>query len=280
MTQSNNPLRRFFRQPSIYLRLPSQGKYYPPGALDMPPNGELPILPMTAMDEILSRTPDALFNGSATADVIRSCVPNIQDPWSVPSVDLNALLVASRVASYGHEMPVPVSCPECKTDQEVDVDLRVVLDSLRSPDYDKPLVQGDMMIFFVPLTYRQLNDNSRLKFDDEKLLQSMTENTSDEEKKLSQLGEAFRRITEMTLRVVADSISAIKTQDVMVTEKEFIIEFLRNCEKPVFEAIRDHAVRLREASEIKPLSLTCSNCQHQFQQAFTLDMSNFFGAAS
>ena len=280
MTQSNNPLRRFFRQPSIYLRLPSQGKYYPPGTLDMPPNGELPILPMTALDEILARTPDALFNGSATAEVIRSCVPNIHDPWSVPSVDLNALLVASRVASYGHEMTVPTMCPECKEEQEVEVDLRVVLDSLRAADYDQPLMQGDMAIYFAPLTYKQMNENSRLKFDDEKLLQSLADGMGSEEQKLAQLGETYRRVTEMTMRVVADSIAAVKTQEAIVTEKDFIIEFLKNCEKHVFEAIKDYAVKLRQGSELKPLTLSCTQCQHQYMQEFTLDMSNFFVAAS
>jgi hypothetical protein len=60
----NNPLTQYFRQPAIYIRLPSQGKFYPPSALNMPPNGELPILPMTSNDEITYRTPDALFNRS------------------------------------------------------------------------------------------------------------------------------------------------------------------------------------------------------------------------
>ena len=62
MAQNDNPLRRYFRQPAIYIRLPSAGKFYPPGTLDMPANNELPVLPMTAVDEIVSRTPDALFN--------------------------------------------------------------------------------------------------------------------------------------------------------------------------------------------------------------------------
>jgi hypothetical protein len=246
----------------------------------MPPNGELPILPMTAVDEILARTPDALFNGSATAEVIRSCVPNIRDPWAVPSVDVNALLVASRVASYGHSMEIPTQCPKCQSEQEVELDLRIVLDSLSAADYDQPLTQGDLMIYFTPLTYRQMNENSRIKFDDEKLLQSLAENISDEEQKLTQLGETFRRVTEMTLRVVSDSIAAIKTQDAIVNEKEYIIEFLRNCNKSMFEAIKEYAVNQRRGSELKPLSITCDQCQHQYQQEFTLDMSNFFGAAS
>ena len=54
MTQTANPLRHFFRQPAIYLRLPSNGNFWPEGDLAMPQNRELPVLPMTAIDEITS----------------------------------------------------------------------------------------------------------------------------------------------------------------------------------------------------------------------------------
>ena len=81
---SNNPLRQYFRQPAIYVRLPSAGQFYPPGALTIPANGEIPVLPMTAIDEITYRTPDALFNGSAVVSVIQSCVPSIKDAWQMP----------------------------------------------------------------------------------------------------------------------------------------------------------------------------------------------------
>ena len=78
---SNNPLSQYFRQPSIYVKLPSGGQHYADGAIDMPANGELPVYPMTAIDEITYRTPDALFNGNAVTNVIKSCVPAIRDPW-------------------------------------------------------------------------------------------------------------------------------------------------------------------------------------------------------
>ena len=47
----SNPLKQYFRQPSVYVRLPSQGKFWPKDSLNMPANGELPVLPMTTMDE-------------------------------------------------------------------------------------------------------------------------------------------------------------------------------------------------------------------------------------
>ena len=64
MTDRINPLQQYFRRPAIYLRLPSEGNGYPEGSINLPDNGEVPVYPMTTIDEITSRTPDALFNGT------------------------------------------------------------------------------------------------------------------------------------------------------------------------------------------------------------------------
>ena len=280
MTQTNNPLRRYFRQPAIHVRLPSDGKYYPTGTLDMPPNGEIPILPMTAIDEITSRTPDALFNGSAVMDIMSSCVPAIKDPWVMPMTDFNTLLVSVRLASYGHEMEIGSTCPKCGHNHALTIDLRTVLDNLKSPDYNETVSAGDLTCYFVPMTYRQVNEVSRTNFEDQKIMQALNNSEMSEEDKLKKLGDAFRKITELTITSIAQSIATIKTADAMVTDKPSILEFLHNCPKHVFDQIRDHTVKLREATDLTPDSVTCDNCSEQYQQTFTLDMSNFFGNAS
>jgi RNase P subunit RPR2 len=280
MTQTNNPLRRYFRQPAIHVRLPSGGKYYPPGALDLPANGEIPILPMTAIDEITSRTPDALFNGSAVMDIIGSCVPAIRDPWSMPMIDFNTLLVSVRLASYGHEMEIGSTCPKCGHVHALTIDLRTALDNLRAPDYDESVSAGDLTCYFAPMTYRQVNEVSRTNFEDQKIMQALSNADMSEEEKLKMLGDAFRKITELTIKSIAESIAVIKTQDAMVTDKPSILEFLQNCPKHVFDQIRDHTVKLREATDLTPVSVTCEECAEEYKQPFTLDMSNFFGNAS
>jgi hypothetical protein len=242
----------------------------------MPPNGELPVLPMTAVDEIVTRTPDALFNGSAIPDIISSCIPAIRDPWSIPSIDLNTILVAMRLASYGHKMDVTSTCPGCKNNNEFDLDLRLIMDSLKTPDYDTPLILGDLTMTFVPLSYRQINQNSQMQFEDQKLMQALNSTDMDTEQRLAMLSESFKKITALTIRAIAVSISSIQTPDALVTEPEFILEFLNNCEKDMFQQIRDHAVALRQAGEIKPLDITCSECSQKYTQDFSLDMSNFF----
>ena len=72
MSETQNPLLGYFRKPEVFITLPSKGKYYPDGTIDIPPSGEVGIFPMTARDELLMKTPDALLNGSSTAEVIKS----------------------------------------------------------------------------------------------------------------------------------------------------------------------------------------------------------------
>jgi len=277
MTNSINPLRRHFRQPAVYLRLPSRGKFYVNNSLNYPPNEELPVLPMTAVDEITARTPDALFNGSAVVDIVRSCVPNITDPWNMPSIDLNSALVAIRLASYGHMMEIGSNCPNCGHAHEFEIDLRIVMDGFGIPDYSSPLVIGDLSIQFAPLTYKQVNENNKAQFEDQKLISTVSQiDTMPSDERLAMLGDSFRKITDLTIRAIAGSIASISSPDGAVNDQAFINEFLRNCEKAVFNKIRDQAIALRESTEIKPLDITCENCKTPYRQEFSLDMTNFF----
>lgn len=280
MPESNNPLRRFFRQPAIYIKLPSDGNFYPPGTLDMPPNRELPVYPMTAMDEITYRTSDALFNGSAIISVISSCIPAIKDPWQVPAIDLDTLLVAIRIASYGHEMEFENECPHCQHENSFGLDLRNVLDGIKRPDYSETLEIGDVQIHFKPLSYQQVNANSMEQFQDQKILEMLPQTDMPEEEKIRRITQAFAKLTTMTVKAMSQSIAMIQAAGEMVVESEYIEEYITNCDKDTFERIRDHMAKLREVTELKPLHITCQGCTKEYETPFTLDVSNFFVSAS
>lgn len=281
MPQTANPLKQFFRQPSIYLRLPSLGQYWDQTAIAMPPNKELPVYPMTAIDEITYRTPDALFNGQAVVNVIQSCIPAIRDAWSIPGSDLNAILVAIRIASYGHEMEMTIKCPNCETESDFILDLRSVLDKLTSPDYSKAIKQGDLEITFTPIAYRHQNETNIKQYDQQRMIQQiqMSDQLADEQK-IEQLNETLQKITSLTIETLKYSISSIRTPQSLVTEPEFIHEFLVNCDRRFFTEIRDHIIDLRQQSEIESIGVTCSHCDHQWKQTLTLDQAAFFGGAS
>ena len=77
----------------------------------MPQSGEVGVYPMTAKDEMLLKTPDALLNGEATVTVIQSCIPAIKNAWAMPSIDCDAALMTIRMATYGNKMTVPITVP-------------------------------------------------------------------------------------------------------------------------------------------------------------------------
>lgn len=280
MTQSANPLKQYFRQPAIYLRLPTGGKYWPPGSIELTHNGEFPVYPMTAIDEITYRTPDALFNGQAVVTVIQSCMPNVKNAWAAPTTDINSMLVAIRLASYGHELEINSTCPSCNTSDDYALDLRHVLDQLKMPDFDGVLQYGDLEISFGPISYENQNKSNQAQFDEQRMIQSVTESDLPEADKLKRLNDAMRRITELTIDALKWSISGIRTPGAIVSETEHIQEFLVNCDRKLFNRIRDHVINLRQVSELTPLAITCDNCQHEYKQTVTLDMTSFFEPAS
>lgn len=272
----NNPLSQYFRQPSIYIKLPSHGQFYPPGTLDMPVNGELPVLPMTAIDEITYRTPDALFNGQAVVSVIQSCVPNIRDAWYMPSMDIDTVLTAIRIASYGHDMEFETTCPHCNAQSNRTLDLRTILDRIKTPDYSKTISSGDVEIIFRPMNYKNLNDNNLMQFEEQKVLSIIPNADMSEAEKGIRLAEALKKITEVTVIALAQSISAIRTPAALVTEPEFIADFLKNCDRKLFGRIRDHIVETKAQGEIPPLTINCDECKKDYEQSMTLDLANFF----
>jgi len=275
-----NPLQQYFRQPAIYIRLPSGGKFYPQGSIEMTPNGELPVLPMTTLDEITYRTPDALFNGSAVTSVVQSCVPNIKNAWHMPSMDIDTVLVAIRIATYGHELDISTQCPACTEEAEYAVDLRNIMDQIQTPNYQQVMSIGDLEVYFRPMSYQQMNDNNMTQFQEQKILQALEETENDEVARSKQLSDVLKKITEITTKALAQNIAVVKTPTAQVIEQEHISDWLSNCDRATFSRLRDHIIKIKQQAELQPLNIKCNHCEHDYRQAFTLDMTNFFVAAS
>lgn len=272
----NNPLKQYFRRPSVYLRLPSGGTGYDETIIDLPDNGEVPIYPMTAIDDITTRTPDALFNGTAVIELIKSCVPNIKDPWSISNIDMDAILVAIKSASSeSGEMSINSTCPSCETDAAFSISLAAILGSISSPDYETELEYGDLTFKLKPISYREINSASMEQFEFQKMV-AQVDNIEDEDVRNQTVKDALEKITNITMNLLSHSVAYIKTPTETVDDRAFILEFLRNCDRKMYTAIRDHSGKLREEAEIKPMDVKCTNCEHEYKQSITLNPTDFF----
>jgi len=275
MALDNNPLKQYFRRPAVYIKLPSGGSYYPPGVVNIPETGELPVYPMTAIDEITTKTPDALFNGAAMCELIKSCVPDIKDPWKINSIDLDAILIGIRAAGGGNEMEIESTCTKCGEISNYGINLTGMLTSLTPGNYQEELQINDLSIKFRPLTYKQMNDAALGQFEVQRLFIQI-ENEPDVDERTRKSKEALESVTNLTMELLTEAIEYIQTPAVQVTEKEYIFDFLRNCDKKMYVTIRDYNAELKSQTEIKPLKMRCIHCQHQYEQPFTLNTSDFF----
>jgi ribosomal protein S12 methylthiotransferase accessory factor YcaO len=137
-----------------------------------------------------------------------------------------------------------------------------------------------MEIYFRPMSYQNMSDNNKLQYENQKMLQNIPDGTGTDVDKMSALSKALQEVTAMTVKALAQSIAMVKTPTAMVSEPEFIEELLKNCDRKLFNEIRDYIVTNKSQSEMQPIKLTCPECTHEYEQTVTLDMSSFFEPAS
>lgn len=275
-----NPLSSFYRQPKIYVRLPSKGKFYEPGSLDLSENGEYPVYAMTAKDELLFKTPDALLNGTSTVELIKSCIPAILNPWVMPNIDLDFALIAIRIATYGDKMDVGTNCPHCDAENSYDMDLTAWLDIFNNFSYNTDIVVDPLTVHVRPYTYKEVTKTALKSMEQQRIFQVINDDTLSDEIKLEKFGASFLKLTELTVDVIADCITAIDTPDGSVSDKGMIKEFIANCSKDIFQKIQDHVVQMKELIEFKAQNVTCGECSKPFSLPVTMDQSNFFAVKS
>jgi hypothetical protein len=274
----DNPLLKYFRQPAIYIRLPSSGRWWKEGSVDLPVNSELPVYPMTTKDEITLKTPDALMNGSGVADVMKSCVPNIKDPWEMPSIDMDAILIAIRIASYGHNMDFDSKCPHCKHENRHTQDLRDSLAGVQCPDYDTPVELAELTVKLKPTRYIEANRSKQINFEEQKMLQALENATLDPDVKAAQVATSMRKLINIGLEVLTAATESITiNHEHTVVNPAHIYEFYENSETSIVKAVQDRLGVLNKESGLAPTRVICEECEKNYQVPIEFDYASFFG---
>ena len=280
----HNPLVSFMRQPKIYIRLPSNGDYWPPGSLDITETGEYPVYSMTAKDELMLKVPDAVMSGQAVVEVLQHCMPNIKNAWMIPQIDLDIILIAIRLATYGEKMNTPISIGN---DEELEyvVDLRTIMDTLQSQITWDPIVSvnENLTVFVRPMNYKQISESALKTFETQKIMQIVNNENMDEETKVAAFKESFSKLTDVTLGMVQSGIYRVDSSEGSTDNPEFIKEFVENVDKDIFNAVQDHLEKLREINSIKPIQIAVTDemrlrgIQGEFLEIpITFDPSTFF----
>jgi hypothetical protein len=283
MTENTNPLNKYFRQPALYVALPS-GTDYPPHVVTPTETDELGIMPMTAKDEIRFKTPDALMNGQGVVDVIESCCPSIKDAWQIKSYDLDTILIAIRIATYGETMEINFNVPGANENVSHTINLPALLEQIKAQKIDTEFTLKDgLKIKVRPLTYKDMTATSLQTFQQQKMYGAIQDSQLSDEEKATRFNDAFAKLTELNSSILLKNIAGVMMTDgTEVTDPAQIREFVDNANAALINEIEERVMALRSQGAVRPLKLKATEDQIKkgapatYEVPVTFDTANFF----
>ena len=278
------PLEKYYRQPAVYIKLPSGGKYYDKTVFTPTQTGEIPVLPMNAKDELSFETPDAMMNGQATVDVIKSCVPNFLDPWKMVNYDTDVVLLAIRIATYGETMNIKYRTPVTGDEMEHTVNLPALLEELAKVQIkDEVTTSKGFKITMEPLTYTTLTKVQLANYESQKMYSALDSSALADADRTKVFRDTFDKINKINFSLLIDGIQKISTPTgEEVVDRQQIIDFCNNTDAKTVEEIQTLLGQLRNQTQIPPLKMKATEEQIKkgvpatYEVPMTFDNSNFF----
>lgn len=276
MENEISPLKKYRRQPKIFINLPSKGKYYNSSVVNNNAFTEMPVFSMTANDEILFKTPDALINGQATAQNIKSCIPSILDPMSLVTLDIDHLLLSIRMATYGSTMSITAKCKHCETENKYDIEIQKLLDYFNSLTYEDELYIENFLVKLKPLTYREYTNFQQRNTALTRALRVQAPKIKDENERADFQNKTLQQIATISVEFIFATIYSITVDGVEETNKLEIKEFLDDNDISFYNQIKKHITQQVDQWTIPNQRVVCQECEKENTVSVRVDQSDFF----
>ena len=287
MNTNENPLSKYFRKPGIYVQIPTGGRFNP--EIEKTVLDELPILPMTAIDEISMQNPDELLNGEALVNIIRSCVPAIPNPRNLCNVDAELIFLAIKYATYGKDVEHTHTCSNCKEQADYNIDMNHILEKFPDIDEIPAIEHEDLKIFVTPPKLDSLTRLALMEVEQARILSAMTK---EQEKELDdeggdakememarQFAISFRKVSKQNVDMLVSAIDRIETPDTVVTDPVAITEFMDNVPAEIVRKVNETVNSVvPNLSDISTFEFTCEACDSKETVTFDLNPVNFSSA--
>lgn len=259
--KKHNPLMEKLRRiPGETFRIPSKGIFYKNGELESEVvDGEVTIYPMAALDELMMKSPDMLFQGTAIDQVIKRCVPQVIKPMEMLASDLDYLLTCLRKVTYGEYMPIKHTCKECGENaqaREYNIPLSHFLKNskeLTQADYDSmTFTLNNFKIKLKPATFIELVELYR---------------TTD---------DGVFTNPDKTLEFIIKSFLPVIEQVDKVKDKEMIKEWLSKLPAPQMQQLNNKISLVNKWGIKFEYTFKCMDCNKDIDISASLNPVNFF----
>jgi len=198
----------------------------------------------------------------------------------MPSMDIDAILISIRIATYGEDMDFQSNCPACQEENTYTLNLINYIEQVQNFQYNANVVIDDLEITLRPYNYKEVTGQSIKALEQQKIFAVINDEKLSDQEKLDRFGESFVKLTEMTVDIVAGCISSIKTPQAEVTDQDMIQEFINNAPKEIFNQIVEHVEKMKSDIDLKAQDVECGSCKNPYKITLNIDQSNFFAVRS
>lgn len=293
----NAPIKRslndFKRRETVFIHLPSKGASYPPGSVNFSPSGELGVKPMTAADQITLSNPESLISGDATVKIFESCAPSVMYPNTLLGPDVEAIYAAIRLATFGENTDLDLTCPECGHQHSFEMPIRYSLDNMKFlPENPKAVINvpgedGTEQITDVyvrPYTMNEATQDANIKFRESKTAQILfanDENLDDPTKKsefFNAIQDIARELVKLVSKCVVRIVDTATGDEFDVDDVDAIHAWINDLPAKEAEKITSLVNSLNRDFGIKKnIEATCEKCNHEWSTNINFDPAGFFG---
>ncbi len=287
------PLREKNLLETVTVALPTLGCFYEEGVLapDADPT-DIEVLPVGIIAELHVRDPFLLASGKGMDALIRQICPSIIDPGSVCEVDIEAILIASRIVSHGPEFVFVHECEQvndkgkvCGEENKISINLHDLISKYEPFDFSDRFVLEfpdlGQKVLIRPLEYRAaikllkstlFAQNDYAKFEETPVVKMLKDEATIE--------EYARIVTETTISNIEGILSGIlyvEQGEAKVYDKDSIKEWILRLPegyvKQILKKQEELAMWLREKTKV---TYNCSVCGGENQTHIEMDVSKLF----
>jgi hypothetical protein len=272
-----NSLEDFYRHKEIYVKLPTEGKWYT-SQTNLNDQNEIGILPMSFKDEMLLNIPDSVYNGESLFEILKSILPDMENPYEILIPDVDIILLASKINSNDGEITVDAKCTHCQTQEQYSIKIVNVLNQVKTIEPIELELSNGLVVSFKPNSLRSITTN-QIKISEMSNILSTFNKDDNPEKQHALFSDSLEKTTAASLVLIADTIEYILLPSGdKITDIQPILDWISNSDSNTVKKLQKMSTQINQNGLDKKFKFECSNekCGEQFTSEVEFNPTFFF----
>ena len=284
----------------VSIALPTMGRFYEDGVLDAEADpSDLPINAIGIMAELSTRDPFILASGKGMELLIPQVCPAVLQPNKLAEIDLEAILLAARIATHGNSLVVEHTCDTplktgeeegegelCGEENKINVNLYDIIQRYGPIEFSDKFVVDlpdyNQKVFLRPIEYghalEMIRETLKTRKETTKLEKTNIDELLTSEDKIEEYASIIMKQAITTMESIIHSIFYVESgTGGRVHDQDQIKEWLLAISKDNVKKIISHAGDLSKSFYgNNTITYKCSACGHENKTNIELDIQKLF----